>query len=300
MSTELIKALHDAATSLETISRLAGKSHYVGDAGQRIETYMEHHDQVRGYAASRAACAREALAALVAVSVEPVAVGWMRKSGLARLPRLPSGYAEAIWPSKTNFIENGEPADVPLYAHPAPQHQQTSRLSGLHISKEWLTAKLAEGDDSNCQVGQPQQSGVAPSAKKTQTPLEIVAELLVMAKTQGRRKELNACIEKALDMTRILVAQEQTTPSRQPPAPALNEAEFLSKRLARVAELAGVPMPDMSHEGIAEVAGTILGSIARSLEGRTLHGQRLHFTPDGVQSEPTTLELPPASPKGQP
>jgi len=33
---------------------------------------------------------------------------------------------------------------------------------------------------------------------------------------------------------------------------------------------------------------------------RTLHGQRLHFTPDGVKSEPATLVLPPASPKGQP
>jgi len=56
------KALQDAATSLETISRLAGRSHYVGDDGERVETYMEHFDQVRGYAASRASVAREALA----------------------------------------------------------------------------------------------------------------------------------------------------------------------------------------------------------------------------------------------
>lgn len=46
----------------------------------------------------------------------------------------------------------------------------------------------------------------------------------------------------------------------------LSDAEFLSKRLARVARLAGVPMPDMSHEQIAEVAGTILGQIASKLE----------------------------------
>lgn len=58
------RALHDAATSLETIGRLAGKTHYVGDDGEKIETYMGHHDQVRGYAQSRAAAAREALAAL--------------------------------------------------------------------------------------------------------------------------------------------------------------------------------------------------------------------------------------------
>lgn len=58
------RALIDAATSLETIARLAGKTHYVGDDGERVETYMGHHDQVRGYAQSRAAAAREALAAL--------------------------------------------------------------------------------------------------------------------------------------------------------------------------------------------------------------------------------------------
>lgn len=68
------RALIEAATSLETISRLAGKTHYVGDDGERIETYMGHHDQVRGYAQSRAAAAREALAALAnEAQAEPVA-----------------------------------------------------------------------------------------------------------------------------------------------------------------------------------------------------------------------------------
>lgn len=47
----------------------------------------------------------------------------------------------------------------------------------------------------------------------------------------------------------------------------LSEAEFLSKRLARVAKLVGVTIPpDWSHEGVAAVAGTILGEIARVLE----------------------------------
>lgn len=58
----LREALKDAATSLETISRLAGKSAYLGDNGERIPTYMEHHDEVRGYAKSRASVARTALA----------------------------------------------------------------------------------------------------------------------------------------------------------------------------------------------------------------------------------------------
>jgi hypothetical protein len=48
------------------------------------------------------------------------------------------------------------------------------------------------------------------------------------------------------------------------------DAEFLSKRLARVAGLVGVPMPDMTHEQIAEVAGTILGQIASKLESTSV------------------------------
>jgi hypothetical protein len=54
-----------------------------------------------------------------------------------------------------------------------------------------------------------------------------------------------------------------TTPDRNLP---LSEAEFLSKRLSRVARLAGVTMPSMSHEDIAAIAGTILGEIAFKLE----------------------------------
>ncbi|MEY5098211.1 MAG: hypothetical protein RJA36_930, partial [Pseudomonadota bacterium] len=60
----LKKALRDAATSLETISRLAGKVYDGKDAnGEPIPTYMGHHDEVRAYAASRAGVARAELAA---------------------------------------------------------------------------------------------------------------------------------------------------------------------------------------------------------------------------------------------
>jgi hypothetical protein len=52
-------ALNDAATSLETISRLAGRVTY-GDPP--IETYMSTFSDVRLYAAARAKVAREALA----------------------------------------------------------------------------------------------------------------------------------------------------------------------------------------------------------------------------------------------
>jgi len=55
----LRQALEDAATSLETVAKNAGRP-YDTDG---YENLLEHHDQVRGYAASRASAARAALAA---------------------------------------------------------------------------------------------------------------------------------------------------------------------------------------------------------------------------------------------
>ena len=57
----LLEALKDAATSLATVGRLAGKSDYLGDDGERIPTYMGCHDEVREYATSRAGVARAAI-----------------------------------------------------------------------------------------------------------------------------------------------------------------------------------------------------------------------------------------------
>ena len=62
INAELVEALSDAATSLETINRLAGKASYGVDKDGPIPTYMGHHDEVRAYAGSRAGCARAALA----------------------------------------------------------------------------------------------------------------------------------------------------------------------------------------------------------------------------------------------
>jgi hypothetical protein len=73
--------------------------------------------------------------------------------------------------------------------------------------------------------------------------------------------ELNVCLATSCEHSDLGPA-----PSRETAAP-LSDAEFLSKRLARVAKLAGVTMPDhMTHEDVAAVAGTILGDIARALE----------------------------------
>ena len=62
VNAELLEALHDAATSLETISRLAGKSTYKTDSGESFDTYMRHHDEVRSYAKSRATVSRSVIA----------------------------------------------------------------------------------------------------------------------------------------------------------------------------------------------------------------------------------------------
>lgn len=63
---------------------------------------------------------------------------------------------------------------------------------------------------------------------------------------------------------------EQLTPlfTAPQPLPSNGDAEFLAKRLARVATIAGVTMPDGMAQGqIADCAGTILGQIAAKLEG---------------------------------
>ena len=57
---QLVKALKDAQQSLETISMLAGRATY---GNPPIETFMQRPDEIRGYAASRAGCATEALSA---------------------------------------------------------------------------------------------------------------------------------------------------------------------------------------------------------------------------------------------
>ena len=54
-------ALNDAARSLNTISRLAGNEFYVGEEGERVETYMKHLDQIHGYASSRYGAAIDAM-----------------------------------------------------------------------------------------------------------------------------------------------------------------------------------------------------------------------------------------------
>jgi len=56
----LREALKDAAQSLETIASLAGRKTFNIPP---VDTCMGHFDQVRGYAASRAGVARQALGA---------------------------------------------------------------------------------------------------------------------------------------------------------------------------------------------------------------------------------------------
>jgi hypothetical protein len=79
----------------------------------------------------------------------------------------------------------------------------------------------------------------------------------------------------------------------------LSNAEFLSKRLRRVAKLTGAHIPEhFSHEQVAEVAGTILGEIARALELRAAHAANAGEDTELADVLNTTLwlyrRLPPA------
>jgi hypothetical protein len=68
--------------------------------------------------------------------------------------------------------------------------------------------------------------------------------------------QLARAIERALNQRQAVKAEPQGF-----------DAEFLSKRLSRVAKLAGVRMPEnFTHEQVVETAGTILGQIASVLE----------------------------------
>ncbi len=60
----LCNAVNDAATSLETLGRLAGQKTFQDENGMHQDTYLGHFDQVRGFATSRALAAREAIKSL--------------------------------------------------------------------------------------------------------------------------------------------------------------------------------------------------------------------------------------------
>lgn len=146
------RALHDAATSLETIGRLAGKTHYVGDDGERIETYMGHHDQVRGYAQSRAAAAREALAALASEpQAEPVATLTISVDGSTTTIDCDWGAAVRHWPVGT----------YPLYTHPAPPVEQPAAPDLNSVQLFWIEnrTKILDGIDAAGYVLMSNQDG---------------------------------------------------------------------------------------------------------------------------------------------
>jgi hypothetical protein len=85
------------------------------------------------------------------------------------------------------------------------------------------------------------------------------------ANTPLHRQHAYACRYRVIEEARAVITQ---------PAAQLPDAEFLSKRLARVAKLVGYSMPFSSHEQVAEAAGTILGEIARKLESWEPAAQR--------------------------
>jgi hypothetical protein len=118
-----------------------------------------------------------------------------------------------------------------------------------------------------------------PNAELIVSSVNPIAQPAAQQEIERLRKLADEATDKALEYATKYesVIQAITDPENQPsqygtvllssqPSAQLTDAEFLSKRLARVAKLVGVPMPDMTHEQVAEVAGTILGTIARKLE----------------------------------
>lgn len=73
----LCKALDDAATSLETISRLSGRKTY---GSPPIESFMGTFEEVRGYAYSRANAARAALTATTNEAAPALPADWPQPS----------------------------------------------------------------------------------------------------------------------------------------------------------------------------------------------------------------------------
>lgn len=172
---------------------------------------------------------REALAAHEALAAAPAEpVGWLYDwSNPSRPHDVLTAFAYTENQARANPIAKNIRA---AYTHPAPQPQQASRLSGLHISKEWLTAKLAEGDDSNCQVGQPQQAGVAqwPNGCERSVP-EALRFLASNERPKGGEQSFNA--EHLLQLAReIEQACRLAAPPPQAPAPA-RQAQAVSQWL---------------------------------------------------------------------
>jgi hypothetical protein len=107
---KLAEALREAAQSLETIARNAGKA--IDTDGQ--ENCLRHFDQVRGYANSRAAVARAALEAKP-VPAEPVA--WRVDAGyFTKYESIPASLRESAVPL---YAAPAAPAPVPLTDEPA-------------------------------------------------------------------------------------------------------------------------------------------------------------------------------------
>ena len=79
------------------------------------------------------------------------------------------------------------------------------------------------------------------------------------------------------------MAKEDAAEVAQATTASASDAEFLSKRLARVAKLVGAHIPEhFTHKQISEVAGTILGEIARRLETSRASAPSREAAPSGM------------------
>lgn len=142
-------------------------------------------------------------------------------------------------------------------------------VTALHPDRAW---QLWEKDENSfpvytaAQVQAMLAQGLAPGWQAV--PVEPNNQLLAAAKAVYALRELDSAdvpCEENWPVEFAALSQAIAAAQRKPAQPVVSDAEFLSQRLARVARLAGVSMPDMTHEAIAAAAGTILGQIGYKL-----------------------------------
>lgn len=139
-NTKLAEALRDAATSLETIGRLAGKPYYGrDDQGEPIQTYMGHNDEVRSYAKSRAGCAREALAAHDAEQAANAVPADLRSA--AERTRQDLGPTGSNYPDVRVLLAFAEQA-LAAPTPPAPEAQQPAGRASVDDWEQELCAVM--------------------------------------------------------------------------------------------------------------------------------------------------------------
>jgi hypothetical protein len=151
-------------------------------------------------------------------------------------------------------------------------HAENENYDYMHKLRAIIAAM--SGNEST-----PNAASAAGAGSERDDSVLRTAHELTLAIWRGSWADVSPNFEPLQDLPGLLSQIDNMTSGmvRAPSAAVQDErastdAEFLSKRLARVAKLVGAPIPEhFTHEQVAETAGTILGEIARKLEARAAH-----------------------------